>query len=108
MDKSIILARIDELMKEKGITNYQLKENAEVSSTIYQWRKNATRDKDRTPSLRSIEKICNFFDVSLAYFFAFDLEERRNIANEELYNSICGLNSAQFNLISSIIKQFKK
>lgn len=32
MDKKIILKRIDELMKEKGITNYQLKENADISS----------------------------------------------------------------------------
>ena len=72
MDKKIILNRIDELMKEKGITNYQLKEEAEISNTIYQWRKNATRDKTRVPSLRSIEKICDYFGVSLAYFFTFD------------------------------------
>lgn len=108
MDKKIILARIDELMKEKGITNYELKENAEVSSTIYQWRKNATRDKERTPSLRSIEKICEFFGVSLAYFFAFELDERKNIANRELYDSICKLDPEQIELISTIIKQFKK
>lgn len=108
MDKKVILARIDELMKEKGITNYELKENAEVSSTIYQWRKNATRDKERTPSLRSIEKICEFFDVSLAYFFSFDLDERKSIANDELYESICGLDVEQKNLIISLIKQFKR
>lgn len=108
MDKKIILDRIDELMKEKGITNYELKENAEVSSTIYQWRKNATRDKARTPSLRSIEKICEFFEVSLAYFFAFKQDERKNIANKELYDSICELDSEQINLISTIIKQFKR
>lgn len=108
MDKKIILARIDDLMKEKGITKYALKENAEVSSTIYQWRKNATRDKERTPSLRSIEKICDFFGVSLAYFFAFEQDERKNIANRELYDSICELDSEQITLISTIIKQFNK
>lgn len=108
MDKKIILARIDELMKEKGITNYQLKENAEVSSTIYQWRKNATRDKDRTPSLRSIEKICEFFGVSLAYFFAFDSDERKDIANKQLYDSISGLDAEQISLITNLIKQFKR
>lgn len=107
MDKKIILARIDELMKEKGISNYELRENAEVSSSIYQWRKNATRDKDRTPSLRSIEKICDFFGVSLAYFFAFDLDERKNISNKELYDAICDLNAEQIKLITSVIKQFK-
>ena len=108
MDKKIILNRIDELMREKGITKYRLKENAEVSSTIYQWRKNATRDKDRIPSLRSIEKICDYFGVSLAYFFSFDLDERKNIEIKELYNLICTLDSEQMNLITSIIKHFKR
>ena len=41
MDKKLIVARIEELMKEKGITKYQLKENADISTTIYQWKKNA-------------------------------------------------------------------
>ena len=108
MDKRIILSRIDELMREKGISIYQLKENAEVSSTIYQWRKNETRDKDRVPSLRSIEKICDFFGVTLAYFFSFDLDERKNIEIKELYDLICKLDSKQIDLITSIIKNFKK
>ena len=73
MDKKLILMRIEQLMTEKGITKYQLRENAEISSTIYQWKKNATRDKFRVPSLRSIEKICDYLDVSLSYFFAFDI-----------------------------------
>lgn len=33
MDKKIILKRIDELMREKGISNYQLKENTDISNT---------------------------------------------------------------------------
>ncbi len=53
MDKKVIVARIDELMREKHITGYQLRENAEISTTVYQWRKNAQRDKERVPSLRS-------------------------------------------------------
>lgn len=61
MDKKIILARIDELMNEKGITKYHLKENAEISSIIYQWKSNASRDKDRTPSLM-------FQRISRSYF----------------------------------------
>lgn len=107
MDKKLILSRIDELMREKGITNYQLKENAEVSSTIYQWRKNATRDKSRTPSLRSIEKICAYFDVSLSYFFAFDLVSQIDVENKELIKLITELNSEQKKLLKTLIKQFK-
>ena len=84
MDKKIIVKRIDELIEEKHITNYQLKENAEISSTIYQWRRNAKRDATRTPSLRSIEKVCNVVGVSLSYFFSFNKAEQIDIKRNEL------------------------
>lgn len=45
MDKKIIIQRIDELMEEKRISKYALKENTEISSTIYQWRKNTARER---------------------------------------------------------------
>ena len=77
MDKKKVIARIEQLRIEKGISVYQLKENADISSTIYQWKKNATRDRNRTPSLRSIERICDYLGVSLSYFFAFD-EDTQN------------------------------
>ncbi len=107
MDKKIILNRIDELMKEKGITNYQLKEEAEISNTIYQWRKNATRDKTRVPSLRSIEKICDYFGVSLAYFFTFDKNGQVEVKKRELINNINKLSEEQVNILANLIKQFK-
>lgn len=106
MDKRIILARIDELLEEKHISKYQLKENSEVSSTIYQWRKNASRDKARTPSLKSIEKICEFFNVSLSYFFAFDKDTQKNVKNKEVIESLNQLDSEQLELVEKIIKQF--
>lgn len=107
MDKKIILARIDELMREKGISNYQLKENADISSTIYQWRKNASREKERVPSLRSIEKICDYFGVSLSYFFAMDKSAQRNIKIDELYELMQSLDDEQINVLELLIKQFK-
>lgn len=107
MDKKIILKRIDELMKEKGITNYQLKENADISSTIYQWRKNAKRDESRTPSLRSIEKICDYFGVSLSYFFSFNEGQQKDIKDKELYKRICRLNYDQVNILNNLIDQLK-
>ncbi len=106
MDKKIVLARIDELMREKGITGYQLRENADISSTIYQWKKNARRDKDRTPSLRSIEKICEYFGVSLAYFFSFDRAERLNSKVSELADVALSLNEEQLDLLLAVAKQF--
>ena len=107
MDKKIILKRIDELMKEKGITNYQLKENADISSTIYQWRKNAKRDEACTPSLRSIEKICDYFGVSLSYFFSFNEEQQKDIKDKELYKRICRLSYDQVNILNDLIDQLK-
>lgn len=76
MDKKVIVARIEQLIKEKQITQYQLSENADISSTIYQWKKNTKRDQNRMPSLRSVEKICNFLGVSLDYFFTMDEDKQ--------------------------------
>ena len=107
MDKKVILKRIDQLMIEKDISNYQLKENADISSTIYQWRKNATRDKDRVPSLRSIEKICSYFGVSLSYFFAVDQEAQRREKQTELDELTGHLTDEQLSLLIEVARQFK-
>jgi transcriptional regulator with XRE-family HTH domain len=107
MDKKIIVCRIEELMREKGISNYESKENSDISTTIYQWKKNATRDKTRVPSLRSIEKICDYLDVSLSYFFSFNKYEQRTIKNNEIYEAIENLNEEQIKIIELLIKQFK-
>lgn len=76
MDNKQVMARIEELLKEKHLTLNALKENTSISTTVYQWKKNAKRDATRTPSLRSIEKICAFFKISLSYFFAESKEEQ--------------------------------
>ena len=107
MDKKIIVARIEQLMVEKGITKYQLKENADISTTIYQWKKNASRDKERTPSLKSIEKICDYLGVSLSYFFAFDQDTQRDVTQRELDKLFKNLTFEQLLLIKQIILQFK-
>ncbi len=107
MDKEKILKRIDQLMIEKGISKYQLKENADISSTIYQWRKNATRDKDRIPSLRSIEKICNYLGVSLSYFFAFEPAEQKEANQREVIDLLQNLSNEQMMLLKQLLRQFK-
>ena len=83
MDKSTINKRIDELLEEKHISLYKLKENAEISTTIYQWKKNTKREATRLPSLRSLERVCNFLGVSLAYFFSFDKNMQNEIQHHE-------------------------
>lgn len=108
MDKKNVVARIEQLRIEKGISVYQLKENADISSTIYQWKKNAKRDKNRTPSLRSIEKICDYLGVSLSYFFAFDEDTQTDVKNKELTEAIKKLNKDQIHVLELLIKEFNK
>ena len=108
MDKKKVIARIEQLRIEKGISVYQLKENADISSTIYQWKKNATRDRNRTPSLRSIEKICDYLGVSLPYFFAFDEDTQIDVKNKELTEAIKKLNKEQIHVLELLIKEFNK
>lgn len=107
MDKKQVLERIEQLMIEKGITRYQLKENIEVSSIIYQWKKNPKRDESRIPSLRSIDKICSFFGVSLSYFFAFDKDEEKSVLQKELSAEISKLNEDQIRIIENLVRQFQ-
>lgn len=107
MDKKLIVKRIDELIEEKHITSYQLKENADISSTIYQWRKNTVRDATRTPSLRSIEKVCNFLGVSLSYFFAFDKLEQEQVRCRELTMLISSLSIEEQNVLETLIRLIK-
>lgn len=108
MDKKKVIARIEQLRIEKGISVYQLKENADISSTIYQWKKNATRDRNRTPSLRSIEKICDYLGVSFSYFFAFDEDTQIDVKNKELTEAIKKLNKEQIHVLELLIKEFNK
>ena len=108
MDKKLIVKRIDELIEEKHITSYQLKENAEISSTIYQWRKNTKRDATRSPSLRSIEKVCAFLNVSLSYFFAFNSVDQKSVRRDELNTLLASLTSEELNVIEQLVNLIKK
>ncbi|MFQ9422540.1 MAG: helix-turn-helix domain-containing protein [Christensenellaceae bacterium] len=108
MDKKIIIQRIDELMEEKRISKYALKENTEISSTIYQWRKNTARDATRTPSLRSIERVCEFLGVSLSYFFAFEKEEQKKAKLKEFIELAETLSAQEIEAIECVMKLIKR
>mgnify|MGYP001037518536 FL=1 len=63
-----ILERIAKLQESRGWTEYQLALRAEIpQSTISSWRR-----KKMLPSLLSLEKICNAFDMTMAQFLAED------------------------------------
>ena len=65
-----VLSVITQLRQERGWTEYQLAERAGLpQSTISSWyRKNAL------PSVKSLEKICNAFNISMSQLFAEDDE----------------------------------
>lgn len=55
------LERVKELCKNRGITVKRLEEKLEIPyNTIYQW-------KRITPSLDKIQKVADFFNVSIDY-----------------------------------------
>lgn len=56
-----LLERIKELCNQRGISVYQLEEKIDIGrNTIYQWNK-------RTPSTEKIQKVANYFNVSVDY-----------------------------------------
>lgn len=63
MEKAII-KRIDELIKLKGWSKYELAKNMGISPhTIYRWYQSST------PSLSNIEKICEILNITIEQFF---------------------------------------
>lgn len=60
-----VLDKIIELRNAKGWSEYQLAEESGMAqSTISSWYR-----KNMTPSIPSLEKICNAFDMTLSQFF---------------------------------------
>ncbi len=105
MDKKIVIARIEQLMSEKGITYYKLRENTNISSTIYQWKKNPKRDAACRPSLRSIEKICDYLGVSLAVFFSENKSEEMSVKQTEIANKLLELSEDDLEMINLFIER---
>lgn len=97
--------RIEQLIKEKHMTLGALMDNADLSTTIYQWRKTEKRDAQRTPSLKSIEKICNYLNISLSYFFA-DPETILSVRQKEIANKLTMLTEDETNLIENLLDIF--
>ena len=106
MDKNDIIKRIDDLLDERGITKNSLMNNAEISTIVYQWKSNRSRDKARTPSLNSIMKICKFFNISLSYFFAEDRTEELNSKQKETSNKLLELTENELDAINIVIDTF--
>lgn len=73
-----ILGRIEDEKKKRGWSDYQLSVQSGVSQAILTtWKK-----KSLTPSLASIEQICDAFGITLSQFFN-EGETVRVLSNEE-------------------------
>ena len=63
-----VLERITQLRVERGWTEYRLSEESGVAqTTISTWYKH-----NYMPTIPSLEKICEGFNISMSEFFAYD------------------------------------
>lgn len=104
MDKKDIINRIEQLLNEKHLSMNYLMNNADISTTVYQWKSNRSRDNSRTPSLKSIIKICECLDISLAYFFAVDKSEELSIKQKETANKLLDLSDEELEIANLVIE----
>ena len=97
-----INARIKELMKERGWTEYRLAKNANLSqSTVI----NIFR-RNTVPSVATLESICNAFGITLSQFFddsLFGDKPAPRIAEDELLSLWRRLTDSQRAAILSLM-----
>jgi transcriptional regulator with XRE-family HTH domain len=89
-----VLAKIIELRDARNWTEYQLAEKSGMAqSTISSWYR-----KRMLPTISSLEKICNAFDITLSQFFMDDKDEMINLTHEQskLLEYSMKLNKEQF------------
>ena len=106
MDRERVMARVEQLLKEKHMSMNALMKETEISTTMYQCKKNASRDATRSPSLKSIDKICQFFGISLSYFFAENESEENEVKTRELIAMLSRLNKAQLDVLTDFLREF--
>ena len=100
-----VLQRLDNLLKERGWSDYKLAKNSNLSiSTIANLRKRNT-----IPSIVTLEAICSAFNITLSQFFADDLNMVQLTPEQKsMFDSWVALTPDQKNLINNIIYEFKK
>ncbi len=83
--------RLNKLMKERGITMYRLSKDSGLSqSTIAN-----IFSRNTTPSIETLEQICNGFDITLSQFFADGDMVEMTPDLKELFESWVNLNTEQ-------------
>lgn len=100
-----ILKEITRLRMARGWTEYELSVNSGIpQSTISTWYR-----KEQQPTIRSLDKICKGFDITLSQFFAED-DEKIKLSDEQkrLFNSWAALSPEQKAIIINLLESIKK
>ncbi len=98
-----VLERILQLRLERGWSEYRLSEESGIAqTTISSWFR-----KEIYPSIPSLEKICNAYNISLAQFFNYDNEPVSLTDDQKiLLDNWNRLNSAQKKAVIDLLKSF--
>jgi transcriptional regulator with XRE-family HTH domain len=97
-----VLARIIELRDARNWTEYQLAEKSGMAqSTISSWYR-----KRMLPTISSLEKICNAFDITLSQFFIESEDNMVNLTSEQmkLIEYSIKLNKEQFQALLTFLE----
>lgn len=83
MEIEAINKRISQLCKIRGMSYYRLAKDSNLSESVL----SSIRREKNLPSLDTLEKICNAFNITMSEFFNSELFETHKITNE-LYISL--------------------
>lgn len=92
-----VLERITLLREKKNWTEYQLAEHSGLTqSTISSWYK-----KSMLPTISSLEKICEAYNISLSEFFADNLDNPYELTSQQqkLFDNAFKLSTEQLDAL---------
>lgn len=97
-------ARIKELMKERGWSEYRLA----VASGLSQSTVANIFNRNTTPSVATLESICNGFGITLAQFFAEGNMVELKEEQREMFAAWSALTKEQKDVLAQLILVMKK
>ncbi len=96
----LLLSKIKELMKAKGLSIFKLTELAGLSeNTIYNW-----YNKGSEPSIHALKAICPHLDVSLAFLLAEDESDIKSYQEIDLIKYFRNLSEDKKDALLKLIK----
>lgn len=97
-----VIKRINDIMKNQGMTRYQLAKISDLSQSTL----SNMNTRNTTPSIPTIEMICNALNISLSQFFAGDNEYMYpvNYKQKELLDLFIMLDNEQQDAILNVAR----